>query len=121
MRLAVLFATLACAGAAVATSGAMGGCNSSGVTPVCTYADGADDPEAGCGELIPLEGSTGPEGEGGSPSETGVPEASPADVVTPTPDAHVPDAGKDSAAPVDAGEADAHDASDAQDAKDAKG
>ena len=111
MRLAVLMATLACAGAAVATSGALNGCNGSGVTPVCTYADGADDPEAGCGELIPLESSTGPGDDGGEP-ETGTP-----DVLSPTPDAHVPDAGIDGAAPVDAGGADANDASDAHAAK----
>ena len=106
MRLAVLLATLACAGAGVATSGALNGCNGSGVTPMCTYADGGDDPEAGCGESIPLESSTGPGEEAGEP-ETGIP-----DVVTPTPDVHVPDAGNDSAAPADAGGADAHDASD---------
>jgi hypothetical protein len=93
-----LLGSLACSGLALLVVAA---CNGTGTTPVCTFPDGADDPEAGCGEIIPLDGAS----EGSAQ-----PDANPAD--TSTHDASPADAS-------DAGPADAADSSSANDAADA--
>jgi len=49
-RLSSVFAVLGCLAAGALASAA--GCNGTGTTPVCTYADGANDPDAGCGVLV---------------------------------------------------------------------
>jgi hypothetical protein len=52
-RLAFLLVGLGCV--AVGVFAPSTGCNGTGVTPMCDFPDGANDPEAGCGEV--LEGS----------------------------------------------------------------
>ncbi len=49
-RLVAIFASLVCAAAGAVLPST--GCGGSGVTPVCTYPDGALDPEAGCGTPV---------------------------------------------------------------------
>lgn len=57
---ASLVVLIACLGMAGFASEA--GCNGTGTTPVCTFPDGANDPEAGCGVLIeasaPVDGAS---------------------------------------------------------------
>jgi hypothetical protein len=98
-RLTALFAALACA--AVGGVAPALGCNGTGTTPLCTYPDGADDPEAGCGELVEAAALPGEDANN--------------DVVetdTSAPDVSAPDAGHDATDSAPPG-VDAADASDA--------
>jgi hypothetical protein len=49
-RLAILFGALGCA--ALGALAPATGCNGTGVTPMCDFPDGTNNPEAGCGELV---------------------------------------------------------------------
>jgi hypothetical protein len=119
-RLSALLAALTCAGLGAVWPTA--GCNGTGATPLCTLPDGADDPEAGCGELV--EAATEGDGTADAVEETAT-----------GPDAQAPDTGLDSsidssdsgtpgvdaADAHDANTADVHDAHVADSKADAKG
>jgi len=67
-RLLSFFVALGCLG--VGALAPTAGCNGTGTTPMCDFADGANNPEAGCGVLI--EASPG-EGSAADVAEESVP------------------------------------------------
>ncbi|MGO8996140.1 MAG: hypothetical protein ACLQVI_22745 [Polyangiaceae bacterium] len=98
-RMTVLIASLGCAVMGALAPAA--GCNGTGVTPMCDYPDGANDPESGCGELVEAAAFDGlaveepapvTDAPGDSPTDSpaGKPDAS--DATTPPTDASKPDA-----------------------------
>jgi hypothetical protein len=111
-RIALLVATIG--SLAVGAIMPAAGCNGTGVTPVCDFPDGANNPEAGCGVLV--EGSVSddvvapadsPLGDSVGPIDSSKPDASdatapdaadvhaPADTGTDAGDAHIGDAKAD--------------------------
>jgi hypothetical protein len=105
-RLAALLSALLCAGAAAALPGI--GCNGTGTTPLCDFPDGANDPDAGCGELIEAAApdasedadTSTSEDSGAMQGEGGQNEAGPDTAAPP-----VVDSGQDSSSASDAGDA----------------
>ncbi len=87
---------------AVAALAQAGGCNGTGVTPMCDYPDGANDPEAGCGTLLeasttvdaPVEDSAPPP-PAGDAGDSGAGQGQDADATTPPPVDSGQDANKD--------------------------
>lgn len=98
-RLVSFFVAAACLG--VGALAPTAGCNGTGTTPMCDFADGANNPEAGCGVLIeasPVEGSSDVAEE---PAPMRVPDAS-GDASHDAASSTLPDAGMSDSSVVDA-------------------
>jgi hypothetical protein len=95
-RVALLFAALGCF--AIGAIAPAAGCNGTGVTPMCDFPDGANNPESGCGELVEAAVPDGAEPdvveEEAPPLDSSArADASDATVPVDAADAHEPDAG----------------------------
>jgi len=115
-RLGILVGALGCAAFGALAPAA--GCNGTGVTPMCDFPDGANNPESGCGEIVEAAAEDAVTSEDAvAPVDSSVGSIDASDATTPP--------------AADSGGEDAHDASDAHiedaphdaphDAHDAKG